>query len=182
MTTGEDPHSHRGEVLMRDRYPGPYWWDSGNLPRMVQPRLSPSMIRFIENLPFFFVATASDRGHCDASFRGRDYDAAGRPLPALRAPDPQTVIFPDFRGNGLYQSLGNILTNPQIGLLFMDFDRQRRARVNGRASILPPPDWAAALWPAAQSVVQVEVQQAFGNCAARIPRMRLYEGSDAPFS
>lgn len=187
MTHPDDsPLGHEGEQEMRRRFPGPYHWDAQNLPLMLRPQITASLARFIEAQPFFFIATASAGGHCDASFRGRNYRADGQPLPALKVLGPAALAFPDYTGNGLYNSLGNILVNPQIGMLFMDFAQQRRARVNGRAVITQPDavmDGALAdLWPQAQAVVLVEVQQAYGNCAARIPRMVMQEGSDCPLS
>ena len=126
---------HDGELDMRERFPGPYHWNETNLAAMIQPRISPALARFIEAQPFFFIATAKRDGHCDCSFRGREYSLAGRPLPALKVLDAQKLIFPDFSGNGLYNSLGNIRVNPHIGMLFMDFEHQRRARLNGIATI-----------------------------------------------
>ncbi len=169
---------HPGELEMRRRYPGQYRWDEDTLSAMMRPLLSPSLIRFVEAQPFFFIATAGPSGHCDASFRGREYDASGRPLPAVKVIEPTRLMFPDFDGNGLYNSLGNILENPHIGMLFMDFDRQRRARVNGRAAVRTADPAALEVWPLARRVVEVTVEQAFGNCNARIPRLVMEPGSD----
>lgn len=173
---------HDGELDMRERFPGPYHWNETNLAAMMQPRISPALARFIEAQPFFFIATANRDGHCDCSFRGREYSLAGRPLPALKVLDAQKLIFPDFSGNGLYNSLGNIRVNPHIGMLFMDFEHQRRARLNGIATIALPDPQAAALWPTAQVCIEVRVEQAYGNCPARIPRMQIHQDSDMAFS
>lgn len=173
--------SHKGEIEMRAALPSRYHWDDDSLAAMMRAELSPAMARFIASQPFFFIATSDHRGHCDASFRGRDYSASG-PLPALIVADARRIIFPDFPGNGLYNSLGNIRVNSQIGLLFIDFERQRRARVNGAATVRKLQPDEAAIWPAAQAVVEVEIAQAYGNCSARIPRLRMVPESDAPFS
>lgn len=177
----DNPLGHPGEQAMRDRLPGSYHWDEHNLPRMMRPDISAALARFIEAQPFFFIATASAQGHCDCSFRGREYGTGG-PLPALKVLDEGHVVFPDFSGNGLYNSLGNITENPHIGMLFMDFERQRRARVNGIAFIDPLNQITRQIWPMAQAVIRVKVEQAYGNCAAHIPRMRMVEGSDAALS
>ena len=174
----DNPLGHAGELEMRARFPSSYHWDEHNLPLMMRPRIAPSLARFIEAQPFFFIATADSDGHCDASFRGRNYDAAGTPLPALRVLDEQHLAFPDYAGNGLYNSLGNILTNPRIGLLFVDFEHQRRARVNGWAEIRAADAAIREVWPLAQAAVFVTVEQAFGNCNARIPRLRMVPESD----
>jgi len=147
----------------------------------MRPMISPGFARFIEALPFFFISTSNAEGHCDASFRGREYSMSGEPLPALRVLDDRHLEFPDFSGNGLYNSLGNILTNPHIGMLFMDFERQRRARLNGIAVVRDADSETRKIWPHAQASVLVTIEQAFGNCTARIPRMMMVPGSDADF-
>lgn len=77
------------------------------------------LARFIEALPFFFMATADARGACDCSFRSREHDASGRTYPCLKVLDASTLVFPDYAGNKLFNSLGNILVNPQIGCLHL---------------------------------------------------------------
>ncbi|MEH3146676.1 MAG: pyridoxamine 5'-phosphate oxidase family protein [Methylobacterium frigidaeris] len=174
----DDPLGHDGERTMRRHLPGRFRWDDDALTGMMRPGLSAGLARFIEARPFFFIATASAAGHCDASFRGHEHDAAGEPLPALRVLDPSRLVFPDFSGNGLYNSLGNIVSNPQIGMLFVDFERRRRARVNGRAAVVAADPEIRAIWPLAQAAVLVNVEQAFGNCPARIPRLVPAAGGD----
>lgn len=175
---GDDPLGHAGEMRMRQMLPSRYHWDADALRRMVRPSISPALAEFIEAQPFFFIATADGDGHCDASFRGREYSAGGEPLPAVRVLDHNTLMFPDFPGNGLYNSLGNVTVNPHVGMLFIDFARQRRARVNGRAEVVPADAEIRRIWPLAQAAVRVSVEQAYGNCPARIPRMVMVPDSD----
>lgn len=125
---------------------------------------------WIEALPFFFIATADAAGHCDCSFRGRETG------PLLQVLTPGKLIFPDYPGNGLFNSLGNVLVNPHVGLLFIDFVAQTRLRVNGEAALIELDDALKNCWPRAQGGVQVRVEQVYGNCRRRIPRMTL----DAP--
>jgi len=169
---------HPGELEMRERFPSSYHWNEHSLAAMIQPFIHVSLAQFIEEQPFFFISTASAGGHCDASFRGREYGRSGNPLPALRVIDERRLIFPDYSGNGLYNSLGNILSNPHIGMLFVDFGRQRRARINGLANVIEATDEIRGIWPNAQCAVSVTVEQAYGNCPARIPRMEMIEGSE----
>jgi predicted pyridoxine 5'-phosphate oxidase superfamily flavin-nucleotide-binding protein len=129
----------------------------------------------------FFIATANDRGECDCSFRGREFNAAGQPYPLLKVLDAKTLVFPDFSGNKLYNSLGNILVNPHIGMLFVDFQNRSRARVNGAAEIIEDRLTHGDIWPMAQRYVQVTVQQAYPNCKARIPKMNFAPLTDAFF-
>lgn len=174
MDNDDTPISHDGELEMRRRLPGCIRQTEEILAQQVMDHIKPSLAGFIERQPFFFIATASDVGACDASFRGRDASPAGRPLPLLRIADPKTILFPDFAGNGFYNSLGNIHRNPQIGMLFIDFTEQARARVNGRAYVEDVGAAEAEIWPKAQAIIRVQVEQAYPNCSARIPKMKPY--------
>ncbi|MGO3858235.1 MAG: pyridoxamine 5'-phosphate oxidase family protein [Neisseriaceae bacterium] len=167
----DSPLNHTGETEMRRRFPSSYEWDEHNLPQMMRPTLTAALARFISQQPFFFIATANQHGHCDASFRGSASNDQGEPLPALIVLDERSLIFPDFSGNGLYNSLGNMATNPHIGMLFVDFGRQRRARVNGKTTLLAIDDEILSVWPTAQSIIHVDIEQAYGNCPARIPKL-----------
>ena len=168
----DNPLGHAGELELRQKFPSKYQWDDYSLSAMMSPVIQMSLARFIEAVPFFFIATSSADGHCDCSFRGQEHDASGNPLPAVRVIDEGQLIFPDFSGNGLYNSLGNIRVNPHIGMLFIDFERCRRARVNGIAQVMAATDEIRRIWPTAQAAVLVTVEQAYGNCPARIPHMR----------
>jgi predicted pyridoxine 5'-phosphate oxidase superfamily flavin-nucleotide-binding protein len=113
---------------------------------------------------FFFLATSNARGQCDCSFKG-----GGPGL--VRMLDPRTLAFPDFDGNDLFMSLGNILENPRVGLLFIDFADGARLRVNGCAAIHDDGP-ARALFPAAPRVVVVAIEEVTPNCPAHVPRLR----------
>lgn len=161
---------HAGEVLAQARYSTAAVWPEARLERMFHTALDEDRAYFIESQPFFFIATADDKGHCDCSFRGSEPDPAGKQQPAVLVADANTLIFPDYRGNNLYTSLGNILVNPQIGILFIDFPNAQRLRVNGSASIIDDPVTYREIWTTALRYVQVTVEQVFGNCSKRIPR------------
>ena len=81
---------------------------------------------FIERAPMFFLATADAAGRPDCSYKGG--------LPGfVRVLDERTLAIPDYDGNGMYRSWGNVLVNPRVGLLFLDFENPKRIRVNGAA-------------------------------------------------
>src|SRR5437879_12765130 len=85
--------------------------------------------QFIESLPYFFLATADARGRPDCSFKG------GAPG-FVRVTGPSEIAFPDYDGNGMFKSLGNIIVNSDVGLLFIVMhDKPRRLGVNGRAVV-----------------------------------------------
>lgn len=161
---------HPGELEAQRRFGVEGYWSEHNL-GMIRDNLPPAWAAFLEAQAFFFIATANGQGECDCSFRGRESDVAGRPYALLKVLDTRTLVFPDFSGNKLFNSLGNILVNPHIGLLFVDFLNRSRARVNGAAEIIEDRRAYEEIWPMAQRYVRVAVQQAYPNCKARIPKM-----------
>src|SRR5206468_2145888 len=96
----------------------------------------------------------------------------------VRVLDEHTIAFPNYDGNGMYLSLGNVLTNPHVGLLFIDFTSARptRLRLNGIATINEP-DPLTEEYPGAQFIVRIEATQVFPNCPRYIHRMALVERS-----
>ncbi len=124
---------------------------------------------FIESRAMFFLATADRNGAPDCSYKG------GRPG-FVRVVAPDVLAFPSYDGNGMFKSLGNVLVNPRVGLLFIDFEAPKRLRVNGTARI-DPDDPLLETFPGAQLVVRVQADHIFPNCPRYIHRMRLEEVS-----
>jgi uncharacterized protein len=124
---------------------------------------------FIERSSMFFLATADASGRPDCSYKG------GMPG-FVRVLDPRTLAFPDYDGNGMYRSCGNVLANPHVGMLFVDFENARRIRVNGVASISLE-DPLLASFPGAVLVVRVAATRIFPNCPRYLHRMTLTEYS-----
>lgn len=124
---------------------------------------------FIETRPFFFLSTADAQGRPDCSYKG------GAPG-FVRVPDPRTMVFPSYDGNGMFKSLGNLLVNPYVGLLFIDFERPRRLRVNGRATVHHD-DPLLADFPGAQLMVRLRPEAIFPNCPRYIHKMEWIEQS-----
>lgn len=123
----------------------------------------------IERSPMFFLATADAEGHPDCSYKGG--------LPGfVRVLDARTLAWPDYDGNGMFRSLGNVLVNPRVGLLFVDFERPRRLRVNGTAAVSDR-DPLLAESPGAQLIVRVTAERIFPNCPRYIHRWHLVEHS-----
>src|SRR5215211_5501121 len=84
---------------------------------------------FVQSAIYFFIATADAEGRPDCSFKGG-------PPGFVRVTGPSELAFPDYDGNGMFKSLGNLLVNPNVGLLFIDMhEKPRRLRVNGRATV-----------------------------------------------
>ena len=90
--------------------------------------------------------------------------------------DVAELAFPSYDGNGMFRSLGNVLVNPAVALLFIDFERPNRLRVNGSARVAEN-DPLLAGFPGAQFVVRVQAARIFPNCPRYIHRMTLAETS-----
>jgi uncharacterized protein len=124
---------------------------------------------FIESRPLFFLSTADAAGRPDCSYKGG--------LPGfVRVLDPQTLAFPSYDGNGMFKSLGNLLVNPQVGLLFIDFETPKRLRVNGRAT-MHEDDPLLSEFIGAQVIVRVRPEAIFPNCPRYIHTMQVVEQS-----
>ena len=120
--------------------------------------------KFIAEQSFFFLATADAEARPDCSFKGG-------PPGFAQVVAPDELIFPDYDGNGMFKSLGNIAANPHVGLLFISMGQQpRRLRVNGDAEVLWDDPRMAAI-PGAQLLVRVRPVDIFPNCPRYIPSM-----------
>jgi predicted pyridoxine 5'-phosphate oxidase superfamily flavin-nucleotide-binding protein len=125
---------------------------------------------FIESVPYFFLATADAEGRPDCSFKGG-------PAGFARVTGPDELAFPDYDGNGMFKSLGNILANKAVGLLFIDMhERPRRLRVNGDATV-ERDDPLMSKVVGAQLIVRVRARAIFPNCPRYIPKLTLVEPS-----
>jgi predicted pyridoxine 5'-phosphate oxidase superfamily flavin-nucleotide-binding protein len=124
---------------------------------------------FIESRIFFFLATATREGYPTCNLKGG-------PAGFVRVIGPDELAFPDYDGNGMFLSLGNIATNPQIGLLFIDFEKPKRLRVEGVASVSND-DPLIKHTVGAQLMVRMQVRAIFPNCPRYIPTMKLIERS-----
>jgi predicted pyridoxine 5'-phosphate oxidase superfamily flavin-nucleotide-binding protein len=124
--------------------------------RLCRDHLTDDDHQFIERLDMFFLATVNAGGQPSCSYKGGDPGF-------VRVIDAHTLVFPNYDGNGMYLSMGNVAAHAQIGLLFIDFTRPQRLRVHGIARIIE----ANTITPAytgAQFLVSVGVQQVFPNC------------------
>jgi len=125
---------------------------------------------FIESAIYFFLSTADAEGRPDCSFKGG-------PPGFVRVTADGEIAFPDYDGNGMFKSLGNLLVNPNVGLLFIDLhERPRRLRVNGSATVSRD-DPLLGETVGAQLIVRVKARAIFPNCPRYIPKMQLAEPS-----
>ncbi|MGW1028432.1 pyridoxamine 5'-phosphate oxidase family protein [Streptomyces sp. NPDC002577] len=140
----------------------------------VLDRLNSRMREFVARQEMFFLATSDARGECDNTFR------AGPPG-FLQVLGERSLAYPEYRGNGVMASLGNILENPHVGILMIDFVRDRIGlHVNGTARLVSDDDMRT-VYPALphdpvpgrrpQAWVEIEVEEAYIHCSKHIPRM-----------
>jgi hypothetical protein len=117
---------------------------------------------FIESRDMFFLTSVDDRGRPTVSYKG------GTPG-FVRVLDAGTLAFPSYDGNGMYLSMGNISGNPEVGFLFIDFEKPFRLRLQGRATVSRDPE-ALAMFKDAELVVIVKVSELWMNCPRYVHR------------
>jgi predicted pyridoxine 5'-phosphate oxidase superfamily flavin-nucleotide-binding protein len=160
---------HKGNRKLQDRF------DSRRISDRLEEKLTHAAFTsedkaFIEGLPYFFLATADAKGQPDCSFKG------GQPG-FVRLTGPSELAFPDYDGNGMFKSLGNVIANPNVGLLFIAMHgKPRRLRVNGHA-VVSDSDPLLSETIGAQLIVRVTARVIFPNCPRYIPTMQSFEPS-----
>jgi uncharacterized protein len=165
---GMEPLYHGGSRRLQDRF------DT----RRIADRLEEKTVRanidegdraFIEARDMFFIATADAEGKPQSSYKGGDPGF-------VRVLDDRTIAFPNYDGNGMYLTAGNLLVNPHVGLLFIDFEGRKRMRLNGIASV-EEDDPLLAEYPEAQFIVRVRTTEVFPNCPRYIHEYKLVKRS-----
>jgi uncharacterized protein len=137
--------------------------------RLVVDRIGDADRSFIEARDMFFLATVGADGQPSCSYKGGDPGF-------VRVVDPRTIAFPNYDGNGMFLSAGNVARNRKVGILFIDFEQPRRLRLSGEANISSD-DALLDSYPDAQFVVRVAVTRVFPNCPRYIHRYALIERS-----
>lgn len=119
---------------------------------------------FIETRDMFFLSTIDHRGYPTCSYKGGETGF-------VKVVDKKTLLFPSFDGNGMFLSMGNITKNPNVGLLFIDFETPHRVRVHGKASVHREPEYTNR-YIEANMVVKIEITEIFINCTRYIHRYK----------
>lgn len=142
--------------------------------------LNGPMQAFIARQDMVSIATADGDGHCDCSFRAGDPGF-------VQVLNSRTLAYPEFRGNGVLASVGNILENPHIGMIFLDYcETTLGLHVNGRARVLESgellshPDVSPEIRAAAQRNggrrpemwVLVDIEETYIHCSKHVPLMK----------
>jgi uncharacterized protein len=135
----------------------------------LKTEIGPEEKAFIESRDFFFLTTVDSEGRPTVSYKG------GAPG-IVRVVDDTHIMFPSYDGNGMYLSMGNISAHPQVGFLFIDFERPYRLRAQGVAELTDAPDYLAA-FPEAELVVRVKLTELWMNCPRYIHRYERVKAS-----
>ena len=120
---------------------------------------------WLEAQPFFVLGSASAAGDCDSSYRGRKTGAEAEPL--LLVDSDTQLVFPDYPGNNLFNTLGNLIEHPQLSLLLVDFAQQCTVLLQGSA-LLAGPD---PRWPSASRTIVMQVAQVLRSPVAGLPQL-----------
>jgi predicted pyridoxine 5'-phosphate oxidase superfamily flavin-nucleotide-binding protein len=137
--------------------------------RLFRTALTEDDKAFVERQDLFFLATVNAKGQPSCSYKGGDPGF-------VRVLGPTTLAFPNYDGNGMYLSMGNLTTTANVGMLFIDLCSPKRLRVNGTARI-ESPEFVTPEYPEAQFVVVVTVREVFPNCPRYIHKFALVERS-----
>ena len=159
---------HQGNLQLQDRF------GTRKLAERLAGRateaLEAGQREMIENANMFFLATCDERGLPTVSYKGGDPGF-------VRVVDDQTIAFPNYDGNGKYQSMGNLLQNSNVGILFIDFEGQLRLRLQGKA-LIDDNDPLMAEYHEAQFVVRVKITEVYRNCPRYIHKQKFVESSE----
>jgi hypothetical protein len=124
-------------------------------------------IAFIAERDFLFLSSVDPTGHPTVSYKGG--------APGFVQVDNNELVFPCYDGNGMFLSMGNIAAEPKVGLLFIDFERPRRLRVQGLARL--DESVAREAYPGAMFLVRVTSLQIFVNCPRYVHKYKHVETS-----
>ena len=158
---------HDGNRQFQDRFDTRRLAD--HLTGRVTETIGESQKEFIEKADMFFLATCDHRGLPTCSYKGGDPGF-------VRVLDERWLAFPNYDGNGKFQSMGNLLKNPNVGMLFVDFEGQQRLRLQGIATILDD-DELLSEYPEAQFVIRVQAIEVYTNCPRYVHKYQLVERS-----
>lgn len=138
--------------------------------RIVLSEIPPEHKAFIESRDMFFLSTIDHQGRPTVSYKGGDPGF-------VRVLDKKTVAFPCYDGNGMFYSMGNLVGNHHVGMLFINFEKPHRLRLQGVASV-DDDDPLLPEYPEAQLVVRITVTEIFRNCPRYVHRYKKIQPSE----
>jgi PPOX class probable FMN-dependent enzyme len=144
--------------------------------RKVADRITPDYRALIEAAPFCALATSGPEG-LDVSPRG---DRAGS---LVRIADERRLMLPDRRGNDRIDSLRNVVRDPRLALMFLIPGWDNALRVNGRGHVEAGAELLASFavdGKAPRSVLVIDIEEIYFQCARAMVRSGLWSGAAAP--
>lgn len=120
-------------------------------------RLSPHQIDWISTADTFFIASGH-RGSGESATFGMDASHRGGDPGFVHVPGKTRLVFPDYAGNNHFNTIGNLVVDPRVGVLFVNFDTGGLLQLTGRATI----DWgsdAVAREPGARRLVTIDIDE-----------------------
>jgi len=159
---------HEGNLQLQDRFRTRE--KAQQMIARVEDTIGEEARSLIEAADMFFLATCDHRGLPTCSYKG------GQPG-FVRVVNEHCLAFPNYDGSGKYQSMGNLIKNPNVGILFIDFMGQLRLRIQGVAAIQED-DELLPEYPEAQFIIRVEVGEVYKNCPRYVHQYRLVERSE----
>jgi len=125
---------------------------------------------FIERCSYFFLATASKEGIPNVNYKGGEKGF-------VHVLDKNTLLFPDIQGNGIFHGINDMIENPNIGMLFIDFITGHRFKVNGVVTIVDNKEEITSYFNLVgfdypPRVIRVDVKYVMGNCSKNIDNVR----------
>jgi hypothetical protein len=137
--------------------------------RIVRTEITDEHRAFIESRDMFWLATVDHEGRPTVSYKGGDPGF-------VRVLDAATIAFPCYDGNGMFYSMGNLIGNAKVGMLFLSFEQPHRLRVQGLATVRDDDPLLEEFFEA-QMVVRVTVTEIFRNCPRYVHRYQKVEQS-----
>lgn len=139
--------------------------------RMSREMINADTAHSLETLPYFFFATSSAQGDTNVNFKGLK---SGKLIKVL---DEKHLIFPDYKGNGIFHGLGDIQSNPKVALLCIDFTKDIRIKISGKARVIDDAQTLARYSDLLQTndarrIIEVCVTYLIPNCSQQLSVVR----------
>lgn len=145
--------------------------DTTSLNTGLNSYLGENVIDFIERMPYFFLSTSSSNGNTNVNFKG----AEGNRL--IKVLSDKKLIFPDYSGNGILHSIGDINSNPNVGILIIDFSKDIRLKISGKATIIDDKEETSKYLDFFETynierLIEVDIDYVIPNCSNNISVVR----------
>lgn len=163
-----EPFYHQGNRLIQDHFASRRLANRVN-DVIVHDRITDEDRAMIASRDMFFISTVDAEGRPTLSHKGGS-------IGFVRVLDDQTIAYPGYDGNGMFLTAGNMISNPNVGLLFIDLENPRRLRMHGFATV-DTQDPLLSDYVDAKYIVRIKVRNLFINCPRYIHKYQKLEDS-----